>query len=107
MRCGGVRRPVLTCLGESLAARVAGSLLNAIGLPELISTTQAHYETLAIELATHPKRLAELRDTLLANRLTAPLFDTPLFTRHLEDAYAQMYERYQADLAPDHLAVAP
>jgi protein O-GlcNAc transferase len=76
-------------------------------LPELISTTQAHYETLAIELATHPKRLAELRDRLRANRLTAPLFDTPSFTRHLEDAYAQMYERYQAGLAADHLTVAP
>jgi predicted O-linked N-acetylglucosamine transferase (SPINDLY family) len=99
--------PVLTCLGESLAARVAGSLLNAIGLPELISTTQAHYETLAIELATHPKRLAELRDRLLANRSTAPLFDTPSFTRHIENAYTQMYERYQADLAPDHLVVDP
>jgi protein O-GlcNAc transferase len=99
--------PLLTCLGESFAARVAGSLLNAIGLPELITTTQAHYETLAIELATHPQRLAQLRDRLRANRLTAPLFDTPSFTRQIENAYTQMYERYQAGLAPDYLVVQP
>src|SRR5208283_6171270 len=68
--------PVLTCTGESFAARVAASLLNAIGLPELITTTQDHYEALAIELATHPDRLMGLRAKLAENRLTMPLFDT-------------------------------
>jgi predicted O-linked N-acetylglucosamine transferase (SPINDLY family) len=97
--------PVLTRLGESFAARVAGSLLNAIGLPELITGTAEAYEARALELATEPARLAALKERLERNRMTQPLFDTPLYTRHLEQAYRQMYERCQAGLGPDHLYV--
>jgi len=98
--------PVLTRIGESLAARVAASLLNAVGLPELITTTQEQYETLAIDLAANPRRLATIAEKLQRNRLTAPLFDTDLFARHLEDAYMQMYERHQAGLSPAEIYVA-
>jgi predicted O-linked N-acetylglucosamine transferase (SPINDLY family) len=97
--------PVLTHMGESFAARVAASLLNAIGLPELVTTTQEQYEATAIELAGDPARLAEFKDRLQGNRLTMPLFDTEQFTRHLENAYVQMYERYQAGRPPDHITV--
>ena len=97
--------PVLTCLGESFASRVAGSLLNAIGLPELITTTQNGYETLAIELATHPVKLKAIKDKLNNNRLTTPLFDTPSFVKNIESAYTKMYERYQADLIADHIYI--
>jgi predicted O-linked N-acetylglucosamine transferase (SPINDLY family) len=98
--------PVLTCLGETLVGRVAASLLRAIGLPELITTTPAQYERLAIELATNPERLASIRRRLADNRLTTPLFDTRLFTRHIEAAYAAMHARHQAGLAPDHIAIS-
>jgi predicted O-linked N-acetylglucosamine transferase (SPINDLY family) len=99
--------PLLTCMGEAFASRVAASLLNAIGLPELITTTQQQYEALAVELATDSERLGHIRRTLERNRLTAPLFDTELFARHIENAYSQMYERYQADLPPEHIQVGP
>jgi predicted O-linked N-acetylglucosamine transferase (SPINDLY family) len=99
--------PVLTCLGESFAGRVAGSLLTAVGLPELVTTTTEQYEALAIGLATQPQRLDALRTRLAENRLRAPLFDTALFTRHLENAYLQMYERHQQGLPPEHLFVEP
>jgi predicted O-linked N-acetylglucosamine transferase (SPINDLY family) len=92
--------PVLTCLGETFAGRVAGSLLNAIHLPELITTTPEAYEALAIELGTHSEKLKEVKRKLARNRLTAPLFDTKLFANHIETAYTIMYERYQADLPP-------
>ena len=49
--------PVLTKLGNGFAARVAGSLLHSIGLPELITETEEQYESLALELATNPERL--------------------------------------------------
>src|SRR5665811_1468247 len=88
--------PVLTCPGEAFASSVAASLLTAIGLPELIATTQEEYEALAVELATNPERLEAIKKKLERNRLTAPLFDTRLFTKHIEDAYTQMVERYQA-----------
>lgn len=97
--------PVLTCLGETFAGRVAASLLNAIGLPELITTTLEAYEQMAVVLATHPEKLAAIKHKLAENRLTMPLFDTKLFTKHIEAAYTAMYERHQAGLAPDHIKV--
>jgi predicted O-linked N-acetylglucosamine transferase (SPINDLY family) len=90
--------PVLTLMGNSFASRVAASLLNAIGLPELITHTQEEYEALAVALATNPEKLAALKQKLASNRLTTPLFDTPQFTKDLERAYIQMHEQYQADL---------
>ena len=92
--------PVLTCLGETFAGRVAASLLNAIRLPELITTTLDAYERLAIDLATHPENLSAIKHKLAENRRTTPVFDTKLFTKHIETAYSMMYERYQAGLAP-------
>ena len=97
--------PVLTLMGISFASRVAARLLNAIGLPELITNTQEEYEALAIALASNPEKLAALKQKLASNRLTTPLFDTPQFTKDLERAYVQMYERYQADQPPEHLFV--
>jgi predicted O-linked N-acetylglucosamine transferase (SPINDLY family) len=97
--------PVLTCLGETFAGRVAASLLNAIRLPELITTTLDAYEQMAIGLATHPEKLVAIKRKVTENRLTTPLFDTKLFTKHIEAAYTTMYERHQAGLAPDHIVV--
>ncbi len=98
--------PVLTCVGQSFAARVAASLLNAVGLPELVSDTPQQYEALAIELGCNTQRLREIRNRLERNRLVAPLFDPNLFARHMESAYAAMYDRYHRGLPPDHMYVS-
>ncbi len=84
--------PVLTCPGATFASRVAASLLRAVGLPELVTASLVEYEALALRLATDPPALAALRAKLDANRLTAPLFDSARFTRHLEAAYRRMWE---------------
>ncbi len=97
--------PVLTCPGETFAGRVGASLLNAIHLPELITTTMDAYQQMAIDLAAHPEKMASIRRKLDENRLTAPLFDTERFTRHIETAFTMMHERRQAGLSPDHLVV--
>ena len=97
--------PVLTRIGETFAGRVAASTLNAIGLTELITSTPQAYEALAIELATNPEKLAAIRRKLANNRLATPLFDTQLFTRHIEAAYETMYQRYQTGLPPDHIVI--
>ncbi|MBV8145367.1 MAG: hypothetical protein JO184_10210, partial [Gammaproteobacteria bacterium] len=99
--------PVLTCAGEALAARMGSSLLRAIGLPELITTSMQDYERLAIELGRDPARLAALRAKLAVQRESAELFDTARFTRSLEKAYLEMYERYSAGLPPAHIKVEP
>ena len=98
--------PVLTQIGNAFAGRVAASLLNAVGLPELITHSAEEYEALAIELALHSEKLKAIRQKLARDRLTTPLFNTPLYTRHLEGAYEAMYQRYQAGLPPDHIVIA-
>jgi len=97
--------PVLTRIGTALAGRMAASVLTAIGLPELIASTPEAYEMIAVDLATHPEKNAAIKRKLADRRLTAPLFDTELFTRHIEAAYIAMYDRYQAGLAPAHIAI--
>jgi predicted O-linked N-acetylglucosamine transferase (SPINDLY family) len=97
--------PVLTQRGQSFASRVAASLLSAIGLPELITSSQEEYEELAIELALNPTKLADIKLRLVNNCLTAPLFDTLLFTKNIEAAYMKMYDRYQNDLKPEHIFI--
>jgi predicted O-linked N-acetylglucosamine transferase (SPINDLY family) len=82
--------PVLTCLGETFAGRVAASLLKAIGLDMLITRTLAEYEALALRLARDSAYLATLKDMLTRNRDASPLFDTQRATRHIETAYQTM-----------------
>ena len=97
--------PVLTKMGESFPSRVAGSLLNAVKLPELITTTAREYEDTALRLATHPDDLRVLKEKLRRNVKTTALFDAELFTKNIEAAFTQMFERLKAGLEPDHLYV--
>lgn len=92
--------PVLTCRGEGFAGRVAASLLNAIGLPELIADTMDGYEKMAIELATQPGKIAAVKRKLADNRLSTPLFDTERYARHLENAYSIMVARQRRGETP-------
>ena len=97
--------PVLTCPGESFVSRVAGSLLHAVGVPELIAESFADYEAKAIALATDPAALQAIRDRLEANRLTTPLFDSVRYTRHYEAALLQMAALRDADRPPESFTV--
>ncbi|HTP62459.1 MAG TPA: tetratricopeptide repeat protein [Burkholderiales bacterium] len=92
--------PVVTCSGDTFASRVAGSLLTAIGLPELATHSMEAYEALALRLARNPAELSALRGKLSRNRDSTPLFDTPAFTSHLETAYLQMWENHLAGNLP-------
>jgi predicted O-linked N-acetylglucosamine transferase (SPINDLY family) len=95
--------PVVTLAGEAFASRIAASLLMALDVPELITSTQQQYEQLAIELALDPHQLAQIRAKIQDNRPFSPLFDTPRFARNLEAAYVAIHDRYQAGLPPDHI----
>jgi predicted O-linked N-acetylglucosamine transferase (SPINDLY family) len=98
--------PILTCIGESFASRVAASLLTAVGLPELIADSAEQFESLAIELAAAPSRLATIKDKLARNRLATPLFDTKLYIGNLEAAYEVMHRRSRDGFRPEHIHVA-
>jgi protein O-GlcNAc transferase len=97
----------VTCTGSAFAGRVGASLLKALGLPELIVTSLDDYETLAVKLATDAPRLQAIRSRLAENRLTHPLFDLDRFRRHVEAAYATMWEMHQRGESPRSFAVEP
>jgi len=99
--------PVITCSGEAFAARMAGSLLHAVGLPELITHKLEDYENLALKLATTPELLADIRRKLAENRRTRPLFDTGRFCRHLEAAYFAMHQRAMQGKPPADINLSP
>ena len=87
--------PVLTCVGDTFAGRVAGSLLNAVGLPELVTTSLDDYEDLARQLSCgDPDLLQGLRHKLLGRRLASPLFDSARYARNFEAALTQMWENF-------------
>jgi protein O-GlcNAc transferase len=88
--------PVLTCAGETMVSRIAGSQLHAIGLPELVTANFAEYEALALSLATQPKRLREIRRRLAVNRHTHPLFDMARYARDFEDAMERIWAEHVA-----------
>jgi len=92
--------PVLTCRGEGASSRVAASLLNALEMPELITSNLQEYEKLAIYYATRDEERLAMREKLKAKRYTAPLFNTELTVRHIERAYLMAWERHQAGLSP-------
>jgi len=97
--------PLVTKLGKGHNTRICGSLLKAIGMPELITETEQEYEALILDLATNPERLASIKQKLADNRLSKPLFDTELFTKHLEDGYQQAYQRYFDGNDPEAISV--
>ncbi len=97
--------PVLTCLGQGLASRVAGSVLTAMDLPELITTDLAAYEAKALHFATHADDLRSLKAKVAIARSTSPLFKAQVFARHIEAAYLAMEDRRRAGLGPDHIEI--
>jgi len=98
--------PLLTLRGSAFAGRVAESLLRAAGLPELVAPSLGDFEAQAIALAGAPQTLKALREKLAANRVAAPLFDTPRFTRRLEAAYIRMWELHSAGETPRSFEIA-
>lgn len=85
--------PVITLQGKHFASRISSSLLRAVGLPELITTSLEAYASTAIQLANHPQRLRNVRATIEKNRLSGPLFNTAKYVRHLEEAYLRIWDR--------------
>lgn len=80
--------PLLTMSGRTFISRMAGSLLTAVGLPELITANIEEYERRAVELGRNRTELQRMRMQLAAARTSAPLFDVPRIVHDIEDAFA-------------------
>lgn len=97
--------PVLTCLGKSFASRVSASLLNSLNLTDLICNNLLEYKSKALFLAKNPSSLNSLKNQLNTNKYTSPLFNTALFTSHLETAYTEIHRRYSDGKQPSHIYI--
>ena len=86
--------PIITCAGDTFPSRVAGSVLHAIGLEELVTTDLDRYFELALALASDADRLAQVKEKLATNRMTTALFGVEVYTRHLETLYDTMWRKY-------------
>jgi predicted O-linked N-acetylglucosamine transferase (SPINDLY family) len=98
--------PVLTVAGSSFASRVAGSILNAVGLPQLIAPDLEAYESMAVHLAEDAEARNALKQHLVAARATQPLFDADLYRRHIEAAFTEMMERKRRGEPPQDFDVS-
>jgi predicted O-linked N-acetylglucosamine transferase (SPINDLY family) len=82
--------PLLTLSGRSFASRMAGAMLNAANLPELITYNAQQYEETASMLAKNPRHCLQIRERLQAVRASGALFDTPRFVRDLETRFQDL-----------------
>jgi protein O-GlcNAc transferase len=97
--------PILTCSGSTFAGRVAGSLLMAVGLPEMVTASLEEYEQAALALARDPRRVAALRQKITGNREGSPLFDLPTWTGHIEAVYARMWQTWLSRQKPEAFSI--
>jgi len=97
--------PMITMPGDKMCQRVAYSLVSALGMPEMGVHSLWAYEEAAVHLATHPDQLHALRNKLCAQRMTSPLFDTALWTRHFEASLFAMWRRHEAGLGPADIVI--
>lgn len=88
---------------ETLASRVGASLLHTLGCPELVADSYEDYENIAVRLGNDSMYLKSIRAKVWSRRLTSPLFNTSLYTQHLEELFIQMWERYTKNFLPDHI----
>jgi predicted O-linked N-acetylglucosamine transferase (SPINDLY family) len=92
--------PLVTCPGETFPSRVAGSILHAAGLSELVADSRQAYFDLAHGIATENGRLVEMRTRVAKSRLSSSLFDVATYTFDLEELFRLMLARYRAELPP-------
>jgi protein O-GlcNAc transferase len=95
--------PMISLPLETLASRVGASLLHTVGCPELVAESYDDYENLAVRLGNDPIYLKTIRAKVWSRRLTSPLFNTALYTQHLEELFIKIWDRYTNNLLPDHI----
>lgn len=88
---------------ETLASRVGASLLHTLGCPELVAESYDDYENIAVRLGNDSNYLKSIRAKVWSRRLTSPLFNTTLYTQHLEELFLKMWEKYTNNLPSDHI----
>ena len=97
--------PLLTLKGNSFQSRVSSSLLNSLGIDELITNDIESYEKLAINLASNPNKLIEIKQKIFFSVKNSKAFKIDIFTKSLEKAYQYIYDRYHRGLLPENIYI--
>jgi protein O-GlcNAc transferase len=92
--------PIVTIKGNHFASRMSASILQAVGLSDLVTCSLDEYKNLVLRLASQPNELNEIRNTLEQNKIKSPLFDTKKTTRDIESAYMKMWDIYISGAHP-------
>jgi predicted O-linked N-acetylglucosamine transferase (SPINDLY family) len=88
--------PIVTRAGRTYISRMAGSLLNAVGLPDLVTDSLADYEKLAVDLGRQPLRVASYKRYLAEHGRQTPLFDIPRIVRDIEAEFERLALAHRA-----------
>jgi predicted O-linked N-acetylglucosamine transferase (SPINDLY family) len=99
--------PVLSTMGGHWVSRMSASALHCLDLSELVAADLGQYERMAVDLAFNPDRLQAIKHRLQRQRSTSVLFNTSLFTRHVEKAYESMWQRHVRGLPAESFHIEP
>ncbi|MBL8286865.1 MAG: acetylglucosamine transferase [Rubrivivax sp.] len=99
--------PIVTLAGRTFISRMAGSLLHAVGLPDLVTTSLAEYEKLAVTLGRTPARAASLKRYLAEHGRASPLFDVPQIVRDIEGEFERLARAARAAPGESAARAAP
>lgn len=91
--------PVVTLAGKNMAARWSASMLNKIGLDDLVAYDEDNYIAIATRLAENQERLAMLRTQLRERVMDSPLCATIARTRQIERLYRWMWAKHLSNHA--------
>lgn len=94
--------PLLTIKGKSFQSRVSSSLLHNLRLDELIVENMNDYEKFAIEVAQSSEKIKKIKKKLILSIQSSNVFNTKIYTKNLEKAYKQVYERHKNSLIPEN-----
>jgi tetratricopeptide (TPR) repeat protein len=97
--------PLITLCGNTFSSRMAASLLHSVNLPELITYSTKDYESLAIELCQDKVKYVNIKGKLSTNLPKSKLFDIDKYTRHIESAFTNVYNRLQNNEDPEHIFI--
>ncbi|MBR8839497.1 MAG: O-linked N-acetylglucosamine transferase, SPINDLY family protein [Stigonema ocellatum SAG 48.90 = DSM 106950] len=86
--------PLVTRVGQQFAARNSYTMMMNAGITEGIAWTDEEYVEWGVRLGKDKALRDKIACQLKASRQTAPLWNAKQFTREMEKAYEQMWQRY-------------
>ena len=84
--------PVVNLAGDRHVGRMGSSLLNVVGLGELVAKDESEFIAICARLISNLQDLSALRGSLRQRMRDSPLLNEAAFVRELERCYVEMWE---------------